>query len=66
MFQGVECRTCIHEPGGCSVMDVHLLWNYDQIVDGSRENNLSWLLTDLIDDTKPLGEMCSMRVQKTD
>ena len=66
MFQGAECRTCVHEPDGCAVMDVHLLWNYDQIVDGVRECSLAYVLTDLIDDKKPLGEMCAMRIQQTE
>lgn len=64
-FQARECNSCIHEKpddGGCMVWLAHLTQNYDQIVDGERDNPLAHTLSLLIDDSKPLGDMCSMRI----
>lgn len=67
LFEAEECRDCIHnrddgEGNPCSILAVHMLWNYDQIVDGERKNNLAYVLTELVDDSKPLGQMCSLRI----
>ena len=67
MFYSRECRGCVHEATedeGCAIYDAHLLWNYDQIVDGEREGPLASVLTYLINDKKPLGKWCKMRKDK--
>ena len=65
-FEDYECRTCIHVQlgdGCCSVMLVHILYGYDQAADGKRDGDLAATLSILIDDTKPLGKMCTMWVE---
>lgn len=67
-FQGVECHRCVHEPDdpmqGCPIWDAHFMHNYDQIQDGDQKNLLAEVMTWLIDDSKPLGEMCNMRIER--
>lgn len=69
-FAESECEGCVHfklhivdgRPW-CPLTDAHLLFNSDQIVDGKREGPLFEVLKMLIDDDKPLGEMCQMRIE---
>jgi len=68
VFEKAECLNCIHDPdepeGICAVRDIHCLFNSDQMVDGDRENPLGFAMSRLIEDHKPLGQMCQMRVAK--
>lgn len=62
-FDEAECEGCVHRED-CSVAFVHLAFNYDQIQDGKLDNPLAEVLSALIDDSEPLGQMCTMRIAK--
>lgn len=70
LFESAECGACIHNTGltdpdafGCPILALHFLYNYDQHEKG-EPNKIAEMLKILIDDDKPLGEMCQMRSDK--
>ena len=69
LFESRECLNCIHNTGrddpdafGCPILAIHFFFNYDQLVEGERDNPLAVALKILVDDDKELGRMCQMRI----
>lgn len=64
-YEARWCSRCIHEEG-CAVMMSHLVYNYDQIIDGNRDNPLGEVLSLLIPDEGSSCGECSMFVLDED
>jgi hypothetical protein len=63
-YEAEFCNHCIHqnEDTGCPVMNIHLLYNYDQLQDG--QENLKQAMDILIPRPDIHSEQCSMFIRK--